>query len=332
MLAMKLCEMSKRLMVGVYRRLCLCGLYLVSLCVGQEFVRGEDEVQERDVVVARLGKQEILWSELVYRWRLGGVNVVGIQEVEPLVLVEGVEAVRRQRIAQAELDRRGKGVLANEVEQWINARIQGIEAADVTAADLARAEGLRLGSWQAELRWQKSWERYTRESITDEKLKLHYETHQEWFDGTEREVFHILRPLKWSDRSGRDKALSEFAEVLKQIRAKQITFEEAAKKWSSGATAAEGGRLGWLSYQGPMHPNFIRAAFGLWENELSEPIETPHGVHLIWVRAVKRGELPLERVSENVRRSLLMIEFEKLVSAYPKSPQLEWVHDVESAR
>lgn len=332
MLAIKLCGMHKRLMVGVYRRVCLCGLCIVSLFVGQELLRGEDEIKEADVVVAKLGKQEILWSELAYRWRLGGVNVVGIQEVEPLVLVEGVEAVRRQRIAQAELDRRGKGVATKEVEQWIEARIQGIEASDVTAAELARVEGLSLGSWQAELRWQKSWEQYTRDLITDDKLKMHYEEHREWFDGAEREVFHILRPLKWNDRSGRDAAMSEFAEVLKQIQAKQITFEEAAKKWSSGATADAGGRLGWLSYQGPMHPNFVKAAFGLRENEISEPVETPHGVHLIWVRAVKRGKLPLERVSENVRRSLLMIEFDRLVSAYPKSPQLEWVHDIEAER
>jgi peptidyl-prolyl cis-trans isomerase C len=313
-----------------------CGLGWVLMGWGTGVV-GQDpkapsvdsKVKVSEVVLAKLGKQEILWSELAYRWRLGGVKIVELNQVDPLALVEGVEAARKQRIAQAELDRNGLGASAKEVDQWIELRLEGIEGDKLTAADLADKEGLTLASWQTELRWQKSWEEYTRQLITDEKLKRHYEMHQEWFDGTEREVFHVIRSLKWNDRSGREKAVSEFSKLVQQIRAKQLTFEDAAKKWSSGATAEQGGRLGWMTYQGPMHPSFNRVVFGLGGGELSEPVETPHGVHLIWVRSVKHGALPFDRVIENVRRSMLLIEFEKLVSAYPKAPQIEWVYDID---
>jgi hypothetical protein len=279
-----------------------------------------------DPLIAKLGKQEILWSELAYRWRVGGIKFDDIETVDSIALIEGVEALRKQRIAQAELDRRGLGATATEVDRWIAARIQGIEGAKLTAGDLAKQEGLSLESWQRELRWQKSWGQFTRQVLTGARLQKHFENHKEWFDGTERDIFHVIRPIAWNDTSGREKAIGEFRELAAQIRSQELTFEAAAKKWSSGATAEQGGRLGWMSYQGPMHPSFHHAAFELKEGAVSEPIETPHGVHLIWVRSIKRGDLPYERVMDAVRRSLLVEEFEQLVNAYPKSPPVEWVY------
>jgi hypothetical protein len=284
-----------------------------------------------DQVLAKLGKQEIRWSDLAYRWRVGGAKVPGLSKVESIVVVEGVESARKQRIGQAELDRRGVGATVQEINQWIEERIAAIEGEKLTPSDLAEKEGLSLSSWTRELRWQKSWEKFSRPLVTDDKLKLHYEEHPTWFNGTECEVFHIIRPLKWGDENGRRKATSEFATLADQIRNKETTFEDAAKKWSSGATAREGGRLGWLTFQGPMHPSFVQATFALKKGEVSEPVETPHGVHLIYVHDVKAGELPFERVIEDVRRSLLIVEFEKLVDSYPKPPQLEWIYKLDNA-
>lgn len=308
----------------------LMALSLSLTAVAQDPASDNGSSKPADVVLAKLGKQEILLSELSHQWRLASVKVAAFADLDPLAIVEGVEAIRKQRIAQAELDRRGLGATTKEVEQWIERRLDGIEGEKLTAADLAAKEKLSLSSWQNKLRWQLSWERYTEPLISAEKLRSHYDSHKEWFDGTEHEVFHVIRPLKWNDRSGRDKAVAELSDVATKIRNQELTFEEAAKKWSSGATAEQGGRLGWMTYQGPMHPSFNRAVFGLKENEVGEPIETPHGVHLIWIKAIKPGELPFDRVVENVRRSLLVEEFDKLVNSYAKSPKLEWVYPIEN--
>lgn len=312
----------------------LCGLFLCLSAISLHAQSSPSNLaaspDTEDQVLAKLGKQEIRWSELAYRWRVGGAKVPALSNVESIVLVEGVESARKQRIGQAELDRRGVGSTMQEINQWIEERLAAIEGEKLTPSDLAAKEGLSLPSWTRELRWQKSWEKFSRPLVTDDKLKLHYEAHPTWFNGTECEVFHIIRPLKWDDQDGRSKAKSEFAALVKQIRNKETTFADAAKKWSSGATASEGGRLGWLTFQGPMHPSFVQATFALKKGEVSEPVETPHGVHLIYVHDNKAGELPFERVIENVRRSLLIVEFEKLVDSYPKPPQLEWVYKLDS--
>lgn len=331
MLAMSLHRKQK--FSGPFSGWFLCGLIL---CLSASSLHaqatpsnlaGSPEIA--DQVLAKLGKQEIRWSDLAYRWRVGGAKVPALSNVESIVLVEGVESARKQRIGQAELDRRGAGATVQEINQWIEERLAAIEGEKLTPSDLAAKEGLSLPSWTRELRWQKSWEKFSRPLVTDDKLKLHYEAHPTWFNGTECEVFHIIRPLKWDDEDGRSKAKSEFATLANQIRNKEMTFEDAAKKWSSGATASEGGRLGWLAFQGPMHPSFVQATFALKKGEVSEPVETPHGVHLIYVHDIKAGELPFERVIENVRRSLLIVEFEKLVDSYPKPPQLEWIYKLD---
>ncbi|HRP01458.1 MAG TPA: peptidylprolyl isomerase [Candidatus Kapabacteria bacterium] len=58
-------------------------------------------------------------------------------------------------------------------------------------------------------------------------------------------------------------------------------FADFAKRYSGDpGTATEGGELGWFS-KGKLFPEFENAAFKLSTGELSKPIETPFGFHLI---------------------------------------------------
>jgi peptidyl-prolyl cis-trans isomerase SurA len=58
------------------------------------------------------------------------------------------------------------------------------------------------------------------------------------------------------------------------------SFEELAMVWSEDGSAEGGGDLGWFS-EGDMTPTFENAIFSLAEGELSMPVVTPVGVHLI---------------------------------------------------
>jgi len=57
-------------------------------------------------------------------------------------------------------------------------------------------------------------------------------------------------------------------------------FSENAKNYSECRSAAEGGDLGFFS-TGQMQKEFETAAFALKVGEISEPVETSSGVHLI---------------------------------------------------
>jgi len=65
-----------------------------------------------------------------------------------------------------------------------------------------------------------------------------------------------------------------------QIVNREKTFEELAKVYSDCSSAAKGGDLGFFS-SGQMQKPFEDATFALKVGELSEPVWTDSGVHII---------------------------------------------------
>ena len=75
---------------------------------------------------------------------------------------------------------------------------------------------------------------------------------------------------------------SEAADLKKQIDNKEISFEEAAEKYSKCPSKANGGDLGYFG-RGMMVKEFETAAFDGEVGSVSEPVQTQFGWHLIKV-------------------------------------------------
>ncbi len=72
----------------------------------------------------------------------------------------------------------------------------------------------------------------------------------------------------------------EQAEELKKEIEGGTTFEEAAKNNSKCPSKAEGGDLGWFQ-EGMMVKPFEEACLQMNEGQLSDPVQTQFGYHLI---------------------------------------------------
>lgn len=71
----------------------------------------------------------------------------------------------------------------------------------------------------------------------------------------------------------------ECQDLIKKLGAGE-SFEELARKFSKCPSKARGGDLGEFG-KGRMVPSFEEAAFGLDVNEVSGPVRTQFGYHLI---------------------------------------------------
>lgn len=89
---------------------------------------------------------------------------------------------------------------------------------------------------------------------------------------------HIL--IATSGRTA-EEALLLAQEIKKNVTTKN--FADYAKKYSEDpGSKQQNGQLGWFS-KGIMVPEFEQAAFSLKEGQISEPVKTPFGYHLILV-------------------------------------------------
>lgn len=92
-------------------------------------------------------------------------------------------------------------------------------------------------------------------------------------------------------------------EKIKEIKAKVTTknFAAMATKESQDPTGkSNGGDLGWFS-AGRMVPEFEKVAFGMKAGEISEPVKTQFGYHIIYVEGKKAAEVkPLESVKHEL--------------------------------
>lgn len=93
--------------------------------------------------------------------------------------------------------------------------------------------------------------------------------------------------------------------IKSEIDSKELTFEEAAMKYSTCPSKEEGGNLGAFG-RGMMVPEFEDEAFKLDINVVSEPVKTQFGYHLIKVEDKNEGrEMPFEEIKAQIVNKLL---------------------------
>lgn len=91
--------------------------------------------------------------------------------------------------------------------------------------------------------------------------------------------------------------------VLRERIVQGANFEELARLNSDDASATRGGDLGWV-LQGDTVPEFQRAMNALQPGEISEPIKSPFGYHLIQVVDRRMADVSGDRRRREARRIL----------------------------
>ncbi len=145
-------------------------------------------------------------------------------------------------------------------------------------------------AFRAEIAKELSWNKFLNSQMTNQALQDFFKQFHERFDGTERRVSHILlRPGGATDEAAVKALVAQADQLRNQIKSGAISFDAAAEKYSAGPSRRQGGDLGFIPPQGVMVPQFSDAAFGLTLGDISDPVVTPFGVHLIKVTEVKPG-------------------------------------------
>jgi len=112
---------------------------------------------------------------------------------------------------------------------------------------------------------------------------------------------HIL--LKVTPTMSAADAKRKLLELKERLDNKAAKFEELARLFSNDSSANKGGDMGWL-YPGDTVPEFEQAMNGLKVGQVSEPVETSFGYHLIEVIERKSDDVSKEKQRAAARNAL----------------------------
>ncbi len=139
-------------------------------------------------------------------------------------------------------------------------------------------------------------------SISDSDLRSYFDAHKSDFANGGRawlSVVHIPRAVTAADTAA---ARAKAARIREEI-VKGAKFEDVAKRESADTiSGAQGGNLG----RGPKNrfaTEFENAAYALKVGEVSQPVLTPFGFHLIRVDEHKGDTLALRHILVNIQAS-----------------------------
>ena len=114
-------------------------------------------------------------------------------------------------------------------------------------------------------------------------------------------VRHIL--IKTNEVVSSDEARRKLLDLRQRIVLGHESFAKLARLYSQDASASNGGDLGWV-YPGDTVPEFERAMNALKPGEISEPVKTPFGWHLIEVLARRVAPVGANRLRLQARQAL----------------------------
>jgi len=131
--------------------------------------------------------------------------------------------------------------------------------------------------------------------VTDDEIQKFYDENPDQFEaGMTYNASHILVDSE-------EKA----AEIAAQINAGEISFEDAARANSTCPSGQQGGELGDFGH-GQMVPEFEAACDTLEIGEMSAPVQTQFGWHLVKLNKKEDGgKMALAEVKDQIRQALM---------------------------
>jgi len=178
-----------------------------------------------------------------------------------------------------------------ELEELIRRR--GGEPAEVFAKLKLSVEQVRK-----ELALGVAWEQFVEQSVTAPELAKYFAEHRAELDGTRVHARQIFR------KAMTDAEAVAAETLLRQVRgdvvAGKLTFSQAAGQHSQSPSGQQGGDVGWIVGLGQLPAEAARAALQLEPGELSSPVRSPLGLHLVMVTDKQPGQLSLEDVRPQI--------------------------------
>ena len=285
----------------------------VALPILLSVLSSADAASQKPVVAARVDNVPIYVAEV----DIALADLIGNRELTPArrqrIRAEMLSQIVRQRIVLHYLRRNKLAVSPHQVNAEVKRLGVKLKARETTLKVHLASRGFTEQALREDLHWRLSWQKHLGRKITDESLEKYFEDHRPDFDGTRVRVSQVL--LVPQDAADVASCRQRIVEIRDTIQQGDMLFADAAKKYSASPSKRVGGDIGFLTRHGEMHETITTAAFALKKGQMSTPLVTPHGVHLLRYTDIEPGKQTWQEARAELRRVMTRDIFRQIVAS-----------------
>lgn len=196
--------------------------------------------------------------------------------------------------------------------------------ANQTLEQVLESHGSSIDDLKKDITISLSLEKYLGKDLDDKKLKAHFEQNKAVYDDTEVKASHVLvdtRSMKT------DEELAQAKNKIDKAKAEVVAgkdFADIAKQYSDCPSKDKGGDLGFFKRKGQMVEPFAAAAFALKVGQVSDPVKTNFGYHIIKVTEIKQGkDVKFDDIKQIVKQDVLQEKAQVLISELRQKAKID---------
>jgi len=291
----------------------------------EEAGTADTAVEAEDDVVATVNGEEIFRKELDRR--LGVLKRLN-QEVTRAVKIDVISQLTKKVLLKQFVEKQDIGVSGGEVQGELE-KIQYFlksnpNESDKSLEEILESQGSNIGELEDEIRRTLALSKYLDDRVDDEEKISYFKSNIGVFNGEKVKASHILiDTTKLKTAAELETAKQKIEEVKKEID-NGADFAETAREYSTCPSAEKGGDIGFFQRKGSLVEEFAEAAFSMKVGEISEPVKTQFGYHIIKVTDKEEGkDVSYKDVADMVDFVYMQIKTEVLLKGLYEKAEIE---------
>lgn len=290
----------------------------------REVVKKEEDGKKEDVV-AIVNGEKIFREELDRRLSVFKRMDQEITRSTQLLIVDQLtrDVLLRQFINKQDIEVSNEEI-EGELEKVKYFFKSNPNTSEMDLEAVLESQGSNVNALKEKIKGTIALSKYLRKENSDDEKRKYFGENKSSFNGEKVRVSHLLvdtRSIKTEDELR--KAKQEIENIKKEIDG-GADIAELAKKYSDCPSKEKGGDIGFFERRGSIVEPFAKVAFSMKVGEVSEPVKTQFGYHIIKVTDRKEGKkVNYEDVREKVDFVFTEIKKENLINSLVEKSEIE---------
>lgn len=284
----------------------------------------------KDRVVAATVNDEPLYVDQIeqqLRKTLGGS--LPAEPLRPRAMAQMLEQSIRQRLVEEFLARGTTAMSVRDLDALVESLVEQTKKKGQPFQEYLAEQGLTERTLRKRWAWTLGWGKYLEAQATDERLAALFKMHRSQMDGTQIRVAQLLVKIDDPRNPERVKAAVERAgQIRKLIMEGKLTFADAVRDYSQAPSSDSGGDLGFVTPAELPEGTGVALA-KLAPQEITEPLVTPFGVHLMTITETKPGTKTWQECREPLKKILATELFAEIAARERKSAKVEYTDAIK---